>query len=108
MQFRPPHQAIDEKKLQSMIDHLNNNCILPPVVVIDEIALTGSHRLQAWSECEIEPNYIEIDEELYTAAVKKMDLDPIYDHINDYNELCYQLYNLADCNELKSALEDQF
>jgi hypothetical protein len=107
MTFNPPHEIRDEKKLQAMIDTLNNGGSLPPIVVIGESALTGSHRLAAWLECDMDPDYIEITNDEYYKTMESLDLDPIYDNIDDYNQFCAALMEIVEDDAIKETLKDQ-
>ena len=108
MHFQPPHEIKDPKKYLSMVKAIESGIKLPPIVVCGEQALSGSHRIAAWNACEEEIDYIEIGEDLYIAACESMGLDPLYDEVRDYDELCQQIYNLTDDNDVKEAIKDQF
>jgi hypothetical protein len=105
--YFPPHETMDQEKLQKMIKHLESGGELPPVVVAGEYAFTGSHRLRAWEACEEEPNTIEISNQDYRAAMDLLDLDWRYDEPNELNEFCAALYSVTDNDAMKKALEDQ-
>ena len=105
--YEAPHEVRDEALLESMIQTLRNGGELPAIVVTGDTALTGSHRIAAWAECDIDAVAVECPDELYVAALESLGLD-IYDSVNDYNEFCAALYDVAgDYPGLQDALEDQ-
>lgn len=107
--MQAPHEVRDQEKLQSMIDELEDGNDLPPVVVIGEQALTGSHRIAAWESCGMDIDYIEIEDDDYISAMKHLNLDPVYDQIpSDLNDFCKAVFETTEDDEIKEALKDQF
>ena len=105
--YNPPHEVRNQEKLQSMINTLGNDGDLPPIVVLGEDAITGSHRLAAWAACDMEAETIEIEDEDYVAAMNYLGLDPVYDSPMDMNQLCAALYQVIDDEDVQTALADQ-
>jgi len=79
-----PHHAWDTEKLESMIKTLREGGNLPPILVHENQAYSGSHRLEAWSREDIDPDYIEIDDEAFKKIMTSMNLDPVYDTVTDF------------------------
>jgi len=105
--YNPPHQVRDQEMLDAMIQTLESGGDLPPVVVLGDDALTGSHRLAAWEACQMEAEVVEIEDEDYVAAMEHLGLDPIYDDPTDMNELCAALYQVVEDEDVRTALADQ-
>ncbi len=105
--YNPPHEVREPGKLASMVETLMSGGELPPIIVCGEQALSGSHRLAAWSACDMEPDVIEIDESDLACAMAQCGLDPMYDEIDDYSELCRWLHDAATDDDVLAALEDQ-
>lgn len=122
--YNPPHEVRDEDKLQAMIDTLENGGSLPPVIVYGYDAYTGSHRIAAWLECDMDADTIELDdEEFMTARALAMGYDDLdfsdpddveFYHkyvcntdITDFNEFCEALLKTSDNQDVINAVEDQ-
>ena len=73
--YELPHDITSYQKLNAMIAHLENGKDLPPILVIGDTALSGSHRLVAWAVCEMKPDVIEVENEEYDAAVEHVGND---------------------------------
>jgi len=84
--IEPPHQPRDRAKLASMVKSLRANKMLPAILVYGEQAYSGSHRLAAWSMMDIEPDYVEINDDEYTKIMGSVNMDPIYDSVYDYDQ----------------------
>lgn len=84
MNILPPHQVTDNIKLASMIDLLRDGGELPPVLLYGDQSYSGSHRIAAWTELNMDIDYIEIDDDQYTQIMRSLSLDPIYDDISDF------------------------
>lgn len=106
MNHQPPHEIRDREKLEKMIEHLRNGNELPPIVANGEIAFSGSHRLAAYSVCNMDPQVVEINDEEFVTAMGFLGLDQ-YDEY-EYNDLCYALYKTTDRHDVRDALIDQF
>jgi len=116
--FIAPHEIRDEEKLNSMIDAIISGTDIPQIVVLNDTAFTGSHRIAAYLAVEeminngeinidvTEIPHIEIEDADYCTAMKNMDLEP-GDDISDYNDFCKSLYEITDNDDVKAALEDQ-
>lgn len=91
MNYQAPHEVEDNAKLEKMIKTLKEGNSLPPIVVCNEIAYEGSHRLAAWEALEIEPEVIEITNEEVKQTMGKMGLVPCYDDINAFDDFIYYL-----------------
>ena len=107
MYYNPPHEVRDVDRLEAMIASLLGGKCLPPIVVIGDSALTGSHRIEAWSQCDMEPDAVEVSDADYIQAMESIGLDAEYDTIGDYNEICAALYRVTDDGDIKAALADQ-
>lgn len=68
--YDPPHEVREQDKLESMIALLERGESLPPVLVHGVDAYSGSHRLAAWREMEMEPDVIEMTDEQYNATIE--------------------------------------
>ena len=106
--FNPPHEVRDNEKFANMVKAIEQGQDLPPIVVLGDEALTGSHRLAAWKYCEEEPETIEIEDEDYCKAMEYLGLDPMFDSPTDHNNLCQALYETTQDADIKDALVDQF
>jgi len=80
----PPHEVTDTDKLNSMINTLKKGGSLPPVLVCGVQAYSGSHRIAAWQQCEMDIEYVEISDEEYKQIMISMNLDPVYDDVYDF------------------------
>jgi uncharacterized ParB-like nuclease family protein len=78
----------DIVKLNAMIETLKNGGSLPPILVCGEIAYSGSHRLVAWDAMGMDATTIEFSPEEIEGAMADMGLEPLYDVIDDYDNLC--------------------
>lgn len=105
--YNHPHAVHDYKKLQSMIETLNNGGSLPPVIVLGYDAFTGSHRLAAWEACDMAADVIDISDADYIAALDRMGLDWQTDTVRDYTDFCDALYKVTSDANIKAAIEDQ-
>lgn len=121
--FNPPHEARDEAKLQSMIAALENGRELPPVVVYGQDAYTGSHRIAAWSACEMDAQVVELTDEEFASARATMngyddldftnpdDVEFYHKYCNtdiyDYNEFCEALLKVSTNKDVINAVKDQ-
>ena len=96
MTITPPHAVRDEGKLAAMVAAIRDGQQLPPVIVVgadgggNVYALSGSHRLAAWQQTDVEPRYIDIEDGEYVAAAVHLGDDPddvrAEDKIGDYDE----------------------
>jgi len=108
MDYRAPHETRDSEKLESMIATLRAGKQLPPVVVIGDVAITGSHRLAAWAALDMEPNVVELSEGDYIAAMDAHFGPDWQDYeIGDYNAFCTTLYEITQDSDVRAALQDQ-
>jgi len=93
--INPPHRAFDINKLKGMIKTLKSGKDLPPVLIQGDQAYSGSHRLSAWKEMGMEPNYKEITDKDYIKIMKSMNLDPVYDTVNDFEPFLEKAMSLG-------------
>lgn len=106
--YQAPHEVRNEEKLQSMIATLQNGGQLPPVVVIGDYALTGSHRIAAWDACEMQAEIVELSDDDYVAACEELYGEVMtIDEIGDFSQFCEAIYNITADKEVKAALSDQ-
>lgn len=87
MRYYPPHEVRDEDKLASMIKMLETGGELPSILVCGDYALSGSHRLAAWDEMEIDPRdyAVELTEEEYLDIKEHLNI-PADEDVEDYEE----------------------
>lgn len=105
--YNPPHEARDQKKLESMIAAIEGGKSLPPIIVMGDDAFTGSHRIAAWEACNVDADVVEISDADYVAAMTEMGLDWECDSVYDYNEFCQALYAVTTDSDIKDAIKDQ-
>jgi len=85
-----------------------------PIVVVEEseIAITGSHRIQAYHELEMDDEMpiVEISEEDFEAT-KQVYGDKFghyyFSEMSEMNDFCEMLMEITLSEEVKKALEDQ-
>ncbi len=123
MNYYPPHEVKDKAKLQGMIDTIKSGGSLPPVVVYENQAYTGSHRIAAWEEVGEDVEAIEIGKNEFLAARATMnniddfdpndsdDVDFLHKHFDydvfDYNDFCEALLEITNDPAIKDAIKDQ-
>jgi len=84
MYIEPPHTAWDKEKLQSMINVLKSGKSLPPILVSENQAYSGSHRIEAWLHMDMEIDYVEITHDQCKQVFESMNLDMETDVICDF------------------------
>ena len=84
MTIQAPHEVNDIDKLNAMIEMLKSGKSLPPILVHANQAYSGTHRLAAWAELDINPDVIEIDDDQFYAITDALGIDPMYDIICDF------------------------
>lgn len=67
-----------------MISALRDGRSLPPILVCGEIAYSGSHRIAAWDQLEIDPDVIELEDDEVATIMVKIGLEPGYDEVTDF------------------------
>lgn len=122
--FNPPHEVRDYDKLDSMTDVIESGGRLPPIVVYENQAYTGSHRIAAWRYCNVEPNYITLTKWEFVNTLAVMDgIDELLDvnndddmeffekyidqEIYDFSEFCSALLKVTKNNAIKEVIKDQ-
>lgn len=122
--FQPPHEVTDSAKLESMIAAIRSGQSLPPVVVQGEIAITGSHRIEAyreanrraaeadyageWATADLDIESVECSDDVYHRAEELAGCD--LDECGGHNDKCRYLHQAAvELGEgaLADALADQ-
>lgn len=101
MYIQPPHQAWDKEKLALMVKHLEAGKSLPPILVCDNQAYSGSHRIEAWEIMEMEVDYIEISTDDRKKVFESMNLDIETDEINDFESFLEEAIWLGLCDGAK-------
>lgn len=91
----PPHSIQDWDKFEAMVAVLESGGTLPPVLVNGVQAYSGSHRIAAWQQCEMDIDYIEISDEEYKQIMESMNLDPVYDVVYDFEIFLEQAVSLG-------------
>ena len=86
MYYQPPHEVRDQNKLDAMVEILKNGGELPPVLVCGDRAYSGSHRLAAWEMMGMEADVVEMSDDEYCEVMTALDLDPMYDEAEDFEE----------------------
>ena len=86
MYYQPPHEVRERNKLAGMIRALRRGESLPPVLVCGDRAYSGSHRLAAWEITGMEADVVEMSDEEYCEVMTALDLDPMYDEAEDFEE----------------------
>ncbi len=121
--YRTPHTPDNKVKLASMVAAIKSGETMPPLVVIGETAITGSHRIAAYdaanslveastdddwdSALPIEIPTVELCNDDYTQGMIAIGLDPSVDDPREFNDLCTAIYSLTDDCDVKAALADQ-
>lgn len=90
--YNAPHGVRDQSKLKRMIATLMAGGELPPVLVYGDDAYSGSHRLAAWAELDIEPDTIEINDGQFAAIMDATGFAG--GSITDYEDFLAQANNL--------------
>lgn len=104
--YETPHEITDRSKAAGMIKTLRSGNTVPPIVVIGNQAITGSHRVYAANKTEIEIETVEVSDIDYLRACYVIDHDTHHDY-PDINNFCAALFAVTDEQELKDALKDQ-
>lgn len=86
MDYQAPHEVRDTAHLARMIESLRNGKSLPPILVCGGTAFSGSHRLEAWRSEGVAGAVVEITDEEYCDAMRAIGLDPVYDHLTEYDD----------------------
>lgn len=99
--FTAPHEVRERSKLAGMIRALRRGESLPPVLVCGEQAYSGSHRIAAWEKMGIEADYIEMTDDEYREVMEALDLDPMYDSIDNYEDFLTKAQELGLAGDAK-------
>lgn len=118
MSYNPPHTVDTTNKetrqlLAGLIRAYRRGDKITPLVINGDNALTGSHRIAAVDIMLDFDKYSGMDHDDFLGTVEASDEDyTAADNANyncgDFNDLCRELYNVTNDDELKAALEDQF
>ena len=107
--YNPPHDAINQMKVDRLVAAMQQGQALPPIVVYGCDALTGAHRIEAHRQIgENAPplETVEIDDDLYLAACELLGIEARGE--TDPGSFVTALHVLADNNQdLRAALDDQ-
>lgn len=109
--YRPPHAVCDDSKLDALVEAFRTNQPIPPIVVIEDLAICGSHRIAAHEIASREFNRLtdgweDADEPTLNVIELTADYAEYLDS-SDYNGICEAIYDATDRDDVKVALEDQ-
>lgn len=108
--YNPPHAATDREKLNGMIEALRLGRPLPPIVVVGQQAISGSHRIEAQDQARRlwanETEGWENSPEPKLEAIELDDVEVDFDEL-DFNMIASHVYRNTSSVEIKAALEDQ-
>jgi hypothetical protein len=106
MIYDAPHSVQNQDQLSEMVATLQSGGKLPPVVVNGTKAITGSHRIAAWRECDMDQEVVELSDIDYLRACYVLRCD-VAEEAGEWNLFVAAVYEVTDDEEVKAALKDQ-
>jgi hypothetical protein len=106
MIYDAPHSVQNQDQFAAMVATLQAGGNLPPVVVNGSKAITGSHRIAAWRECDMDQEVVELSDLDYLRACYVCRCD-VAEEAGEWNLFVAAAYELTDDEEVKAALKDQ-